>query len=217
MTTRPKADDGRAAAGSAGQPPRGALTFWLEFFRAPTVLGNCFESTAPLARAILEGLPLEEAGAVVELGAGTGPVTEHLLPRLGAGARFLAVELNPTLAAAFRARFPRVALAEADAGELPRLGAAAGLEPGTVDVIVSTLPFLLFDDATQSRVLGAAAAVLRPGGIFTTITNRPAWLMPSVRRFAERMARHVGPVAPVRPVWRAMPPAYIYRSVKPAD
>ena len=52
---------------------------------------------------------------VLDVGAGTGALTE---PLLAAGARVVAVELHPGRAAALRERFPGAVVVRADAGDL---------------------------------------------------------------------------------------------------
>jgi 23S rRNA (adenine-N6)-dimethyltransferase len=52
---------------------------------------------------------------VYDIGAGEGALTEHLLR---AGARVIAVELNPRRAAVLRERFPGTTVLEVDAAEL---------------------------------------------------------------------------------------------------
>jgi 23S rRNA (adenine-N6)-dimethyltransferase len=50
---------------------------------------------------------------VLDIGAGTGALTRHLVEK---GARVLAIELNPGRAAVLRQRFPAVTVLEIDAG-----------------------------------------------------------------------------------------------------
>jgi 23S rRNA (adenine-N6)-dimethyltransferase len=52
---------------------------------------------------------------VLDIGAGEGALTTHLVR---AGARVIAVELNPRRAAVLRARFPGITVVEADAAEI---------------------------------------------------------------------------------------------------
>ena len=54
-------------------------------------------SSRHLARAMLEGLPIDHARTVVELGAGTGAITRVLLEKLPSHATLLAFEINPDL------------------------------------------------------------------------------------------------------------------------
>ena len=53
-------------------------------------------------------VPLRGQPVVVELGAGTGPVTRAIRQRLAGRGRHLAVELNPRLASVLADRLPDV-------------------------------------------------------------------------------------------------------------
>ena len=54
--------------------------------------------------------------------------------------------------------------------------------------MVSGLPWALFDDATQSSILGQVAAVIGPDGAFTTFAYRHGMALAAARRF--RRALH---------------------------
>ena len=102
--------------------------------RNPASTGAVLPSSRTLANA-MAGAALG-ADTVIELGAGTGPVTEALLRRLP-GVPLIAVELQPALARRLQARFPTVDVRQAAAKEV-----VDGLieRPGRL-VLVSSLPF----------------------------------------------------------------------------
>ena len=77
--------------------------------RAPT------PSSAFLSAAIADELDLERAGLVIELGAGTGVVTQALLNRGIAAERLLVIESTPAFVKILRQRFPNVRVIEGDA------------------------------------------------------------------------------------------------------
>lgn len=92
----------------------------------------------PSSRALANAMANAAVGAdeVVELGAGTGPVTEALLHTLP-GVPLIAVELQPKLARGLRARFPAVDVRQASAKHVvDSLAERAGRL-----VLVSSLPF----------------------------------------------------------------------------
>lgn len=93
---------------------------------------------------------------VLEIGAGPGLVTDLLVARAPA---VTAVEIDPALAAALRARLPSVEVITGDATALPlpdaRFSAAACF----------TMLHHIPDPADQDRALAEIARVLRPGGL----------------------------------------------------
>lgn len=93
---------------------------------------------------------------VLEIGAGPGLVTDLLVDR---SANVTAVEIDPALADALRARLPQVDVVTGDATALPlpdaRFTAAACF----------TMLHHIPDPADQDRALAEIARVLRPGGL----------------------------------------------------
>lgn len=99
---------------------------------------------------------------VVELGPGTGAISEAIRERLAPGSRQLAVEIDPGMVAHLRRARPWLDVLQGDAA---RLGALLG-ERGVsrVDAVISTLPWTLFPNDAQEAILGEVGRVLRPTG-----------------------------------------------------
>jgi len=90
-------------------------TFLRQWVHHPGEMGAVIPSSSLLAEAMAKQLGGLGNGTVIELGAGTGTVTQALL---GAGVRqdrLLIVERNPPMAAFLRQRFPGVRVIEGDA------------------------------------------------------------------------------------------------------
>jgi phospholipid N-methyltransferase len=192
-------------------PKTGRLVFLREFFRRPGQLGTCFISSKPLARKMVEGLGLERAKTVVELGPGPGPVTEQIVARITRGCRFLAIEQNPELAAVLQQRFPEVRVAVNDAANLEALCAREGLPVGGVDCVVSGIPFLLLDAPAQRRILAAVVRVLKPGGLMSQVTYGAEGVIPKARRFRHVLESFFPEVRRQGPVLANVPPAFVYK------
>ena len=63
----------------------------------------------------------EIPGPVIELGPGTGPVTEALVARGVHPSRLVLVEFNPTFCRLLRSRYPEATVVQGDAYALKRL------------------------------------------------------------------------------------------------
>ncbi len=205
-----------AQRGTGGGTRKGRLAFFREFVKSPAELGTCFTSSPALGKAITEGMGLETAKTVIETGAGAGAITEDILRRIqpSPACTFVAIELNAGLAIALKERFPRVRVYREDAQNIRSVCERENIVPGTVDVVISSLPFLLFPAGLQERIIHETAAVLKPGGTFAMLTYRVEAIMPSVKRFRRIMEREFSTVADPRRITANFPPAHIYRCEK---
>lgn len=113
-----------------------AWLFASEWLQRPAAVGAVWPSSDQLARCIAAHVPARGEGLVVELGAGTGVVTQALLDRGISRERLVVIERSQAFVAHLRKRFPEVTVLHGDATEL------AGLLPRdrSVDTIVSSLP-----------------------------------------------------------------------------
>ena len=97
---------------------RGALDE-LRFLRSlvvrPRSIGAIAPSSPALARKIAEQIDPRTEGMVIELGPGTGVVTDALIARGIAEERLIAIESDPDMAQLVRERFPKLRVVEGDA------------------------------------------------------------------------------------------------------
>ena len=188
---------------------RPSTNFLLQFLKHPAQTGAVVPSSSHLSRAMVEWLDLGSAQAVLEYGPGTGSFTPYILERLRKDCRFVAIERNPALAEAFRARLPRVKLVQDSVENARLICDAAGI--GLADCIVCGLPWAAFPEDLQKRLLDSMMTVLRPGGQFVTFAYLHGLPLPAARRFANRLPEYFGEVKKSPTVWRNVPPALVYR------
>jgi phosphatidylethanolamine/phosphatidyl-N-methylethanolamine N-methyltransferase len=162
--------------------------------RAPT------PSSAFLSAAIADEVDLERAGLVIELGAGTGVVTQALLNRGIAPERLLAIESTPAFVKLLRQRFPNVRVMQGDAVCFDQY-VPSGSEVASV---VSGLPLLSFPAALRSALIDRALTVQGDDGRFIQLSY--GW-RPAVQ--GDRALRVTG-----RFVWRNVPPAFVWTYTK---
>lgn len=181
-----------------------------EFLRAPTQVATVTASSDALVAAMLAPLPLGGAPTVVELGPGTGRLTEALRRRLGGRGRQVAVELNPVLAGRLAARHPDVTVLNGDAARLPALLHDHGIDG--VDAVLSLLPWAAYADAP---IPDLAAGVLVADGTFAQVSLAPLKRMAPARR-QERDIRSRFAEFTISPtVWRNLPPARVLVARRP--
>jgi phospholipid N-methyltransferase len=181
-----------------------------EFLRAPTRVATVTASSDALVTGLVAPHRLDGSRVVVELGAGTGRVTDALQQRLRGAGRHLAVEINPVLAERLAARHPSVTVVCADAARLPDVLGEHGVEH--TDAIVSLLPWAAYAAAPVPEI---AAAALAPTGTFTQATLRGFHLLPPARRQARDLRAAFGSVTASATIWQNLPPARVLIAREP--
>jgi len=179
-------------------PPEGLfLARWL---KAPHRIGALAPASRHLARAMAEQIATVK-GLVIELGGGTGSITQALLDAGVATDRLVVVERDPAFYALLKKRFPEVKVLRGDATRLQALLARVGIDRAAA--VVSSLPLLSMAKPLRQRIVEESFALLDERGIliqytygaFSPLRRRKSGLKGEI---AER-------------VWRNFPPAAIWR------
>ncbi len=136
------------------------------FVATPRRVGAVVPTSRRTVRATLDMAPVAEARCVVELGAGTGPYTREILPRLRPQGWLLSFEIDPTLAEALAQDLPdpRLTVVADSAANLE-----AHLEGRRPEVIVSALPFTSLGSTVREEVLAVARRVLADDGVMLVL------------------------------------------------
>ncbi|HTC26259.1 class I SAM-dependent methyltransferase [Dyella sp.] len=181
------------------------LTFFREWIKHPLQMASVLPSGQPLARMMISAMP-DQSECVIELGGGTGVITEALLDHGVSPAQLLVLEMNETMHGILRRRFPHAHVLCADARHVNELAQRTGvLAPAGADAILSSLGLLTMPPSLQRDILDAAFAVLRPGGVFVQYTyGLRSPLDEQVRKDLRLRSERVGMV------WRNLPPAQVY-------
>lgn len=148
---------------------------WWLMFRKFVEQGTSIASFAPssrfLARSLINGIDYDRANCIVELGAGTGPVTEQLVKRVRPHTRLIVLERDPDFCARLRAKFPKAEIVEGDAAHIDQLLADRGVRQ--VDHMISGLPLPSFPADLRDAVIRTSAKVLAEHGTFRQLTVMP--------------------------------------------
>jgi len=175
---------------------------WLE---RPLTIGAVTPSGKMLARAMARYVDPHSDGPVVELGPGTGPVTEALVQAGVAPSRLVLVEFNPGFCRILRARYPEATLVQGDAYSMRRLLETLLLQPAAA--VVSGLPLVTKPIRMRLRLIRDAFDLMMPGAPFVQFTYSVASPVP----------RRLGgfSVEASERIWMNIPPArvWVYRKI----
>jgi phospholipid N-methyltransferase len=178
--------------------------------------GRAIASVAPssrwLSRTTLRNVDWAQVKALVELGAGTGPITRVIAERARPDCRVVVVERDQDFARLLRERFGRHANFEIVHGDVRDL-ASILTERGivSVDHVISGLPTPSFPRDLQRDLFRAVGMVLSSEGTYNQITEIPWIFWGFYRKFFEHVDFVFEP--------RNLPPGgtYFCRGAKPVS
>ncbi len=127
----------------------------------PGRTGSVTPSSPFLARRMASFVDPAIPGPVIEIGPGTGPVTEALIERGISEERLILVEYSPEFCALLRQRFPRATVVEGDAYALSTT--LAGHLQEKAIAVVSSLPLFNRPPAMRSALAKDAFTLLVEG------------------------------------------------------
>jgi len=173
---------------------------WIE---RPLSTGAVTPSGKILARTMARYVDPNSIGPVVELGPGTGPVTEALVEAGVNPARLVLVESNPAFCRILRARYPDATLVQGDAYGVRRLLETLLLQPAAA--MVSGLPLITKPVRMRLRLIRDAFDLMVPGAPFVQFTYAVASPLP--KRFGGFS------IEASERIWMNIPPArvWVYR------
>lgn len=170
---------------------------WIE---KPLSIGAVTPSGRVLARAMAAYVDPLVGGPVVELGPGTGPVTEALVAQGIAPSRLVLVEFDPTFCRLLRQRYPDANVVQGDAYSLKRVLTGKLTEPAAA--VVSGLPLITKQLTTRLRLLYDAFALMPSGAPFIQFTYAT---MPPIPKALDRVRAEAS-----ERIWMNIPPARIW-------
>ena len=176
------------------------LRSWIE---KPLHMGAVMPSGKLLARTMAQYVDVESKGPVIELGPGTGAITNALIEHGVDQKRLVLVEYNPGFCALLRDRYPQATVVQGDAYALrDTLWNVLGVPASAV---VSGLPLVTKPMLTRLKLIRDAFVALAPGAPFVQFTYSVAPPIP-------KSLPGVSTEASER-IWMNLPPArvWVYR------
>ena len=138
--------------------------FLREWLANPQRTGSVTPSSPKLAAAMARWLPSDPESFVLELGPGTGAVTQALIEHGLREERLVAIEKNPKMAQRLRQHFPGAHIITGDAWHLDVLLRQHDEPIESVGAVISSLPLLNFPAAEADTLAEKIRAILEHGG-----------------------------------------------------
>jgi phospholipid N-methyltransferase len=180
-------------------PP--SSSFFVSWLQDPLAIGAIAPSGRLLAKLMASGIA--PGARVVELGAGTGTLTQAILKAGVAPCDLYVVEQNRRFAATLTRKFP---LCEIVIGDALTLAKHLGGLAGAVDFVISGLPLLLFSTEQKRRLLEQSFSLLRPHGRLHQFTYGGRCSVPRALLDELGLRKSLIGISPLN-----LPPAFVYK------
>ncbi len=171
----------------------------------PLLTGAIYPSGKVLSAKLAESADITGSDPIVELGPGTGPVTEALLARGISPERLVLIEFNPEFCQALSKKYPLVRVIEGDAYAIKATLSAHGIDK--ISAVVSSLPLLTKPGSERLSLLAEAFSLMSEGGTFTQFTYGLSSPVPLERALADVIGVHAH-VSEI--IWNNLPPARVW-------
>ena len=174
-----------------------------KFLTQGTAIASLAPSSRWLSRTTVRNIDWAHAAALVELGAGTGPITRVIAAKARPDCRVVVLERDPDFARLLRQRFGGLAHFDVVEGDIRNLlPILADRQIATVDHVISGLPVPSFPQELRQGLFRDVRRILRPGGTYNQITELPWIYWRFYRRFFDQVEFVFEP--------RNLPPAGVY-------
>jgi phosphatidylethanolamine/phosphatidyl-N-methylethanolamine N-methyltransferase len=176
------------------------LRSWME---KPLHMGAVMPSGRLLARTMAQYVDVDSTGPVVELGPGTGAITNALIEHGVDQKRLVLVEYNPGFCALLRDRYPHARVVQADAYTLRE--SLRNVLNAPASAVVSGLPLVTKPMLTRLRLIRDAFVALAPGAPFVQFTYS---VVPPIPKSLPGVSTEAS-----ERIWMNLPPArvWVYR------
>lgn len=176
--------------------------FLKQFWKDRQMVGAISPSTRYLGEKMLENIDFTSVQRIVELGPGTGVFTDLIVERLRPDAKLWIFELNDAFHNSLKTRITdeRVEVIH-DSAEF--ISKYTGEEP--VDVIVSSLPLMVFPEDLRKKVVSESFTLLKKNGKYVQFQ----YSLQS-KKLLESTFKNVS----IRFTLKNFPPAFVYTCIK---
>jgi phosphatidylethanolamine/phosphatidyl-N-methylethanolamine N-methyltransferase len=187
------------------KPPRldDEVRFLRSWIEKPLHMGAVMPSGRVLARTMAQYVNIDSSEPVVELGPGTGAITNALIEHGVDQKRLVLVEYNPGFCVLLRDRYPHAKVVQGDAYALR--DSLWNVLSAPASAVVSGLPLVTKPMLTRLKLIRDAFVALAPGAPFVQFTYSVAPPIP-------KSLPGVSTEASER-IWMNLPPArvWVYR------
>lgn len=181
-------------------------------FKNPFKVGALAPSSKHLSHIITEMGNLTSINCVVELGPGTGVFTERILKKIKPETCFFCLENNSHFVKETMKRCPEAVVYHSCAERIQDF--LLHHQQDSCDVVISSIPWTIFDNASQENLLNRIYDALGPEGELLTYMYLLGIYLPGGINFRKKIKNKFTAVSRSKIIWKNFPPVFIYRCKK---
>ena len=175
--------------------------FFRQWLRSPKSMGSVIPSSRALGRGVAAEIAWPPGQYVVELGGGTGAITQGLIERGIPRDRLIVIELDGPLHSYLKERLPGCNVIQGDATRLDEILARHGVDE--VGTVISGLPMVGMPSRSSGRSSSQGFKVMRPGSFMLQYSYSPDGADPGEEVRRQGQARPICALElPAGRVWR---------------
>lgn len=184
------------------------MGFSLEFLKNPIQIGSPFPSSQSFAKLMVDYAKLQSNSTIVELGPGTGSVTNQIIKQMPCDSLFFAIEINEILYKNFKNNYPETIIYHGTANDIKKY--LKMHNRSQVDCIISAIPWATLSIDLQQELFSEIYDVIAPGGTFITIALLIGTFFSRGKKFKQLLDSNFQLVNRTPIVWKNLPPAIAY-------
>lgn len=189
-----------------GELIREGELFFRQWLRSPKSMGSVIPSSRALAKAVAAEVAWQPGQYVVELGGGTGAISQGLIDRGIPRDRLIVIELDGALHAYLKERLTGCLVIQGDATRLPEI--LARHQVGEIGTVISGLPMVGMPFEFQQAIIDQGFKVMPNGSFMLQYSYSPIPPIPAAKLGVDaKIARYV--------LWN-FPPAAVWKYTKKA-
>lgn len=144
------------------------IKFLKESLKNIKTVGTVVRSSKYVCKEMVSHVDFSNAKTIVELGAGDGVITKHILEKMEPGSTLLSFEVNENFCKTLRKiDDERLHVIEDSAEKLEEYIQKMGLT--APDFVISAIPFVSLPDELGYKIVGECKKSMKPGGLFIQI------------------------------------------------
>ena len=143
------------------------IFLWLQLLKQIKVTGAVAFSSGTLVKKMLKTVNFSDAKVIIELGAGSGCITELLAKKIDPSTILLVFEVNEMFCKMLKEKFtaPNIHIINDSAENLDQhLYKISGIKKA--DFVISSLPFSIIDEETRNKIISTIKHVLKPHSLY---------------------------------------------------